>query len=93
MVLISTEILLMGGAVIAKASLSFGNKLEAKIVIKCPLLEEKNMNLSRVVRSPRRFSLRQSKFIPAKHTKRHTFNSDSDKFRRPSSISKSFVGC
>lgn len=32
-----------------KASLSSGTNWRQKIVIKCPLLEEKNMNLSRVV--------------------------------------------
>lgn len=35
-----------------KASLPVGNKWKPKVVIKCPLLEEKNMNLSSV-QSPR----------------------------------------
>lgn len=37
-----------------KASLPVGNKWKSKVVIKCPLLEEKNMNLSSV-QSPRWF--------------------------------------
>lgn len=44
----------MGGVVVAKLAFSFRNKLEAKRVTKCPLLEEKNWNLSTVVQSPRR---------------------------------------
>ena len=43
------------------------------------------MNLSRVVQSPRRFSLRQSKFIPEKHTKTHFY------FQPPWQISSYFV--